>query len=123
MSKFKAGDKVFWLDDGVKQRRIVSHVQGSEVWFTNGFYVFEPNVHFDTEDELPEVPEETRYECAIRAGVDYLIVDPVSNEETIRLVVNQYGRDAVMCLTPETALELSADLLRMALKMQRELNA
>lgn len=123
MSKFKAGDKVFWEFQGKKTHRVVSHQNGFMVWFTSGHWMHQDSVYFDEEDELPEVPEETRYECAIRAGVDYLIVDPVSNEETIRLVVNQYGRDAVMCLTPETALELSADLLRMALKMQRELNA
>ena len=123
MSKFKAGDKVFWEYKGKKTHRVVSHQIGSMVWFTSGYWMNEDYVYFDTEEQLPQAPEETRYECAIRAGIDYLIVDPVSNEETIRLVVNQYGRDAVMCLTPETALELSADLLRMALKMQRELDA
>lgn len=130
MSKFKAGDKVFWEDDfGEQFHHIVSQVTGEQqVWFQDGGWMREDEVFFVNPDQIelagmPEVPTDSRYECDIRPGRDSIHLDAETNESTIRVFIEQAGETAIVALTPETALDLSADLMRMALKMKRELDA
>lgn len=129
MSKFKAGDKVFWEDDfGEQYNHIVSQVTGEQVWFQDGGWMPEDEVFFanpvEVESEnMPEVPTNTRYECDVRPGRDSIEIDAETNEGTLCVLIQHSNVTAIVALTPETALALSADLMRMALKMQRKLDA
>lgn len=123
MTDFKSGDKVFWYKDGEKQPRIVSHVIGDEIWFTNGFFVFKESVHLEKDDELPPVPTDVRYECFSCPGEDYLNIENSYNFPNIILHISQLKHHLSIELSPETALDLAADLTRMALKLKREQEA
>lgn len=121
MSKFKAGDKVFWEYQGKKTHRVVSHQDGFTVWFTSGYWMHQDYVYFDKEDELPEVPESVLYREELMNGEceQYLKVYPHWAGKSVVIDVMPGG----IALSPEDALKLSGDLLRMALKMRRQLDA
>lgn len=118
MSKFKQGDHVYWEGfEGEKHFRVVTKVSGVQVWFTNGCWEHEQNLFF-TDEPLPEVPTEVRYECNQDPGEDFLEVKNFVGHLFISVEVD--GKKAQIELTAESALELSADLLRMALQIKRD---
>jgi len=133
MSKFKAGDQVYWKNtQGEPRYNVVSEVTKGDVWFQSGGWMPEDEVFFVEEPEaLPEVPEEVRYECGYHPGKDYLLVKPVAferehNEDDselehqLQLTVKDSGKFARVNLSSESALALSADLLRMGLALKRK---
>lgn len=120
MTDFKSGDKVFWDKGGEKQPRVVSHVIGDEVWFTNGFFVLRGSVFLEKDDEIPPVPTNVRYECSYHPGEDFLQLENSRDFSMIVIRVRESNCVSNIVLSPETALDLAADLTRMALKLKRE---
>lgn len=122
MSKFKQGHEVYWEGyEGEKHFRVVSKVEDHKVWFTNGYWEHEENLFF-VDQPLPEVPKEVRYECAYCLGRDYLTVQKTLPDDEIflQLRIKDGSKFSRLNLTAESALELSADLLRMALQIKRD---
>lgn len=131
MSKFKAGDEVYWKNtQGEPRYNVVSEVTAGHVWFQSGGWMPEDEVFFvDESGTLPDVPEEVRYECGYHPGKDYLLVKPVSferergdytREHQLQLTAKDSGKIARVNLSSESALALSADLLRMGLALKRK---
>lgn len=120
MSKFKAGDQVYWENElGEPRYHVVGQVTGEQVWFQNGGWMPEDEVFLvnDPED-LPKSPCNVRYECNQNPGKDFLEVKRFIGH--VFISVEEDGKDSQIELTPDSALQLSADLLRIALQLKRE---
>lgn len=120
MSKFKQGDEVYFEDsEGEKFFRVVDKVIGHKIWFTNSHWGHEEDLFF-ADESLPDVPTEVRYECCHSLGCDYMTVVKAANGTSLQLMVKDGNKFSRLNLTAESALDLSADLLRMALQIKRD---
>lgn len=118
MSKFKQGDEVYWEGyEGEKHFRVVSKVEDHKIWFTNGYWEQEGNLFF-VDELLPEPPTGVRYECNQKPGQDFLEVENFDGHLIIS--VQENGKQTHIKLTAGSALELSADILRMGLQIKRD---
>ncbi len=124
MFKFQAGDEVYFQTGTDFNIRQVSHCEEIDrrvmVWFTNGHWMPETALHHILKESnlLPEAPTEVRYECNQDPGEDFLEV--INFCDHLFISIEMDGKKARIKLTAESALELSADLLRMALQIKRD---